>query len=105
MNPDQARTTIGDTFRQKFDDARFLYFIRNLVNHLDESKKQTWTRQYIKAAFADFVNHYTRLGTYTDKDGEKIDVLVIHLRKDTTLARGRVTWLNFVAYYLATGHG
>jgi len=105
MNPDQARTTIGDTFRQKFDDARFLYFIRNLVNHLDESKKQTWTRQYIKAAFADFVNHYTRLGTYTDKDGEKIDVLVIHLRKDTTLARGRVTLRNFVADYLATGHG
>lgn len=103
MNPELARKTIVETFKQAFDDARFLYFIRNLVNHLDESKKQTWTLK--KAAFEDFVNHFTRLGTYTDPDGEKMDVLVIHLRKDTTLARGRVTLRNFVADYLATGHG
>lgn len=103
MNPELARKTIVETFRQKFDDARFLYFIRNLVNHLDETKKQTWTLK--KAAFEDFVNHFTRLGTYTDADGEAVDVLVIHLRKDTTLARGRVTLRNFVADYLATGHG
>ncbi len=103
MNPEQARTTIVETFRQKFDDDRFLYFIRNLVNHLDESKKQTWTLK--KAAFEDYVNHFTRLGTYSDPDGEKVDVLVIHLRKETTLARGRVTLRNFVADYLATGHG
>jgi len=103
MNPELARKTIGETFRQKFDDARFLYFIRNLVNQLDESKKQTWTLK--KAAFEDYVNHFARLGTYTDAEGDAVDVLVIHLRKDTTLARGRVTLRNFVADYLATGHG
>ena len=43
MNPEQARHTIVETFRQMFDDARFLFFIRNLVNHLGESKRQTWT--------------------------------------------------------------
>jgi hypothetical protein len=107
MNLELARDTIEKTFRQKFDDARFLYFIRNLVNHLDESddRKKTWTKQFIKAAFQDYVNHFTRLGTYSDPDGEKVDVLVIHLRKETTLARGRVTLRNFVADYLATGHG
>jgi len=103
MNPEQARDCVEKTFRQAFDEPRFLYFIRNLVNHLDESKKQTWTLK--KAAFADFVNHFTRLGTYTDPGGEKADVLVIHLRKETTLARGRVTLRNFVADYLTTGHG
>ena len=103
MNPEQSRQTIGETFRQKFDEPRFLYFIRNLVNRLDESKKQTWTLK--KAAFEDFVNHFTRLGTYTDPGGEKLDLLVIHLRKETTLARGRVTLRNFVADYLTTGHG
>ncbi len=36
MNSEQARKTIVETFRQKFDDARFLYFIRNLVNHLNQ---------------------------------------------------------------------
>ncbi len=107
MNPELARKTIVETFRQKFDDARFLYFIRNLVNHLDESedRKKTWTKQFIKAAFQDYVNHFTRIGTYADPAGELVDILVIYLRKETTLARGRVTLRNFVADYLATGHG
>jgi len=103
MNLEQAREIIGETFKQGFDEGRFLYFIRNLLNHIDESKKQTWTLK--KAAFEDYVNHFTRLGTYTDPRGERLDVLVIYLRKDTTLARGRVTLRNFVADYLATGHG
>src|SRR5437667_10108696 len=103
MNPEQARKLVGDTFRQAFDEARFLYFIRNLVNHLDESKKQVWTLK--KAAFEDYVNHFSRLGTYTDPRGERVDVLIIYLRRETTLARGRVTLRNFVADYLATGHG
>ena len=107
MNLELARKTIAETFRQKFDDARFLTFIRNLVNPqsvtLDESKKQTWT--WKKSAFDDYVNHFTRIGTYTDPADDAVDVLVIHLRKETTLARGRVTLRNFVADYLATGHG
>jgi hypothetical protein len=103
MNPELARKTIGDTFRQAFDEGRFLYFVRNLLNHLDESKKQVWTLK--KAAFEDYVNHFTRLGTYTDPRGERMDVLIVHLRRETTLARGRVTLRNFVADYLATGHG
>ncbi len=103
MNPELARKIIGDTFKQGFDESRFHYFIRNLLNRIDETKKQTWTLR--KAAFEDYVNHFTRLGTYTDPRGERIDVLVINLRKETTLARGRVTLRNFVADYLATGHG
>jgi type I restriction-modification system DNA methylase subunit len=103
MNLELARKIISETFKQAFDEGRFQYFIRNLLNHSDESKKQTWTLK--KAAFEDYVNHFTRLGTYTDPRGERLDVLVIHLRKDTTLARGRVTLRNFVADYLATGHG
>src|SRR5258706_3287701 len=103
MNLENARKIIGDTFRREFDEGRFQYFIRNLLNHLDESKRQTWTLK--KAAFEDYVNHFNRLGTYTDPQGEKVDVLVINLRRETTLARGRVTLRNFVADYLATGHG
>jgi type I restriction-modification system DNA methylase subunit len=103
MDRAQATHLVRDTFTQRFDDTRFLHFTRNLLNHLDESKKQTWTLK--KDAFKDYVNHFARLGTYTDPRGERMDVLVIHLRKETTLARGRVTLRNFVADYLATGHG
>ncbi len=103
MDRSQSIDLVKKTFTQRFDEARFTHFIRNLVNHLDEEKKQVWTLK--KAAFQDFVNHFTRLGTYTDPRGERVDVLVIHLRKETTLARGRVTLRNFVADYMTTGHG
>jgi len=103
MERSQAITLVRDTFTGRFDEARFTLFVRNLVNHLDETKKQVWTLK--KDAFKDYVNHFTRLGTYTDPRGERVDVLVIHLRKETTLARGRVTLRNFVADYLSTGHG
>lgn len=103
MDRSQAIAIVHETFTGRFDAPRFTLFIRNLVNHLDESKKQVWTLK--KDAFKDYVNHFARLGTYTDPRGERVDVLVIHLRKETTLARGRVTLRNFVADYLATGHG
>lgn len=103
MERRQTIDLVRNTFTQSFDEARFTYFVRNLVNHLDESKKQTWTLK--KAAFQDYVNHFMRLGTYTDPRGERVDVLIIYLRKETTLARGRVTLRNFVADYMTTGHG
>lgn len=103
MERSQAIALVRETFSHGFDEARFAHFVRNLVNHLDESKKQIWTLK--KAAFEDYVNHFSRLGTYTDPRGERIDVLTIFLRKETTLARGRVTLRNFVADYMTTGHG
>lgn len=103
MDRNQAISLVRDTFNQRFDESRFANFIRNLVNHLDESKKQVWSLK--KVAFEGFVNHFMRLGTYSDPRGDRVDVLVIHLRKETTLARGRVTLRNFVADYLTTGHG
>jgi len=105
MNLEQARDCVEKTFRHKFDEDRFLFFIRNLVNHLDETKRAQFSGNYIKRAFAEQVGHYLRLGTYSDPRGEFVDVLVIHLRKETTLARGRVTLRNFVADYLDSGHG
>ena len=105
MNLEQARDCVEKTFRHKFDEDRFLFFTRNLVNHLDETKRAQFSGNYIKRAFAEQVGHYLRLGTYSDPRGELVDVLVIHLRKETTLARGRVTLRNFVADYLASGHG
>lgn len=104
-NPEQAIALVGQTFHQSFEADRFLNFIRNLVNHLDETKRTQWAGTFIKQAFKDQVGHYIRLGTYTDPRGERVDVLVIHLSRATTLSRGRVTLRNFVADYLSSGHG
>jgi type I restriction-modification system DNA methylase subunit len=105
MDRSQAISLVRGTFTKPFDEVRFRHFVRNLVNHLDEATKLHFSGNLVKRAFATQVGHYSRLGTYTDPRSERVDVLVIHLRKDTTLARGRVTLRNFVADYLTTGHG
>jgi type I restriction-modification system DNA methylase subunit len=105
MDRSQATALVRETFTERFDETRFRQFVRNLVNHLDESTRLQFSGNLIKRAFAEQVGHYSRIGTYTDPRGERVDVLVIHLRRDTTLGRGRVTLRNFVADYLATGHG
>jgi TaqI-like C-terminal specificity domain/Eco57I restriction-modification methylase len=105
MDRHQATALVAEVFAQRFDEIRFRHFLRNLVNHLDESNRQQFSGSYVKRAFAEQVGHYIRLGTYTDPRGDRVDCLAIYLRKETTLARGRVTLRNFVADYLSTGHG
>lgn len=70
MNRDQATKLVREVFTQRFDESRFLYFLRNLVNHLDESTRQQFSGNYIKRAFAEQVGHYVRLGMYSDPRGE-----------------------------------
>src|SRR5665213_830229 len=102
MNSDQARALIAQTFTHAYDKARFREFVVNLVNRIDETKAQAWSGQYIKDAFKDHVHRYERLGTYTSPDNEKLDVLVVHLTKESKLERGRTAIRNFVADHLKT---
>ncbi|MBP6948299.1 MAG: Eco57I restriction-modification methylase domain-containing protein, partial [Bacteroidales bacterium] len=74
----------------------------NLLNRIDESKAQSWNKQYIKDAFKDHVHRYERLGTYTSPDGEKLDVLIVHLAEGSKLERARTAIRNFVAHHLKT---
>lgn len=107
MDKKQAINLVEQTFPKPFDKEQFNRFVTELLNRMDDSPERQgrWTRQVIKKAYHDYVNHYERLGTYTDPEGRKLDVLVIHLKKDTTLERGRTRLRNFAADYLSTGHG
>jgi type I restriction-modification system DNA methylase subunit len=105
MESAQSRSLIRETFTQPFDKARFQRFIRELLNHLDESKAEHWNKTYVKEAFRRRINRYQRLGTYVDPGGEPLDVLVVHLEKDSSLERARTSLRNFVAYYLSTRGG
>jgi type I restriction-modification system DNA methylase subunit len=102
MNRDQAYTLIRQTFTQGFDRSRFSTLAVNLLNRIDESKTQSWNKQYIKDAFKDHVHRYERLGTYTSPDGEKLDVLIVHLAEGSKLERARTAIRNFVAHHLKT---
>ena len=100
MDLKQASNLIKETFNSSFDRIKFIKFIKELLNEIDESKAQSWNKQYVKHAFHDGVKKYERIGTYTAPEGEKIDILIVYLEKETTLERARTLQRNFAAYHL-----
>ncbi|MFA4880832.1 MAG: N-6 DNA methylase [Candidatus Doudnabacteria bacterium] len=102
MDKRQAQELVSNTLQNDFDKDRFIYFVKNLLNHIDESKI-FHARGYVKKKFkktTPIVKTYERIGTYTDPEGKKVDVLIVYLEKNNSLDRARTTLRNFVADYL-----
>lgn len=102
MNKQAAINLIADTFNSSFNENRFRHFIRNLFNEFDENKNASWITGYIKDSFKNHVKKYKRVGKYKDIDGNKLDVVVVHLRKKSALDSARTMQRNFIASYLKT---
>src|SRR3984893_311881 len=105
MSKEQARNFVRQTLTQGFDKARFRNFVLELLNEFDESKAFTSNKTYIKDAFKEHVERFERLGTYTSTDNEKLDVLIVHLTKQSKLERARTAIRNFVADHLKQRDG
>ena len=102
MNREQAKKLIKDTFEIPFDKEKFVIFIKNLLNRIDETKA-FHARGYVKQAFkqvAKVIKTYERVGSYTDPQNNKIDLLVVYLEGRDSLDRARTIMRNFVARYL-----
>lgn len=101
MDRQAAQALIENTFNYPFDEDRFRSFVINLLNDVDEGKAFSYLHgQYIKDSFKQHVKKYKRIGTYTDPDGSKVDVLVVHLVNPWALERSRTMLRNFAAWYL-----
>jgi len=105
MDQQAAGRLIADTFNRSFDDSRFRVFTRNLLNDIDETKTFEYHGQYIPDSFKQHIKQYKRLGKYVDPDGNSLDVLVVHLRKESALERARTKQRNFIGWYLNGGRG
>jgi len=106
MDKQVAENLISNTFNRPFNESTFSNFIRNLLNDIDESKAFPYLYgNYIRHSFADHVKQYRRIGIYTDPNGEKIDVLIVHLKRGTALEHARTRQRNFIAWYLNGGRG
>jgi len=64
------------------------------------ARREHWNKTYVKDAFKPRINRFERLGTYTDPNGEKIDILVVLLERESSLERARTSLRNFIADYL-----
>ncbi len=102
MDKLQSHKIVEDTFQNQFDKERFVFFIKNLLNNIDESKA-FHAHGYVKHQYKQtvgIVKTYERIGSYIDTDGKKIDLLIVYLEKENSIDRARTTLRNFVADYL-----
>ncbi len=101
MDKQTATQLIGNTFNFPFDEGRFRNFAINLLNDVDEAKRFDYiSGTYIRHSFKNHISKYKRLGTYTDPNGDKIDVLVVQLKNEWALERSRTMLRNFTSDYL-----
>jgi tRNA1(Val) A37 N6-methylase TrmN6 len=103
MDKLQAQILIKKTFENPFDKERFIGFIKNLLNRIEDAPF-TYQGQYIPDAFRQYISSLERIGKY-EADGSKIDILIIKLQKNTSLERARTMQRNFVAWYLNGSQG
>ncbi len=104
MDKESAKKLITSTFQNSFDKARFIYFIKNLLNQYDESKAII-TNDYNSSDPNNCINTYECVGSYIDPEGKEIDILIVNLKKDSTLKNARTAQRNFIAHYLKSCDG
>ncbi len=98
MNREQAKKLIIETFENPFDKNRFIIFLKNLLKSY-EDKSFVYQGNYIPAAFENYVSSLERIGKYTYEDKE-IDLLIVNLKKGSSLEQARTTQRNLIAWYL-----
>jgi len=103
MNKYQARELIVSTFENHFDKNNFITFLRNLLKSF-ENKAFSYQGNYIPDAFEQYIGLLERIGKYT-YDGKEIDLLIVQLKKETSLERARTMQRNFIAWYLKGSRG
>lgn len=103
MNREQARQLIKDTFEATFNKEKFIIFIKDLLNKIEESTF-TYRGNFIPDAFEQYISTLERIGKYTDGENE-IDLLIVKLKKEASLERARTMQRNFIAWYLKGSRG
>ncbi len=96
MNKQEAKNLIENTFSSDFDADKYQKFVANLFKKYSESNSSPT----IKNAYQAFITKYTIIGIFEDSENNKIDILEVHLNKESTLERARTAQRNFVAEYL-----
>ncbi len=105
MDKNSALNLIRETFQNPFDKLRFTWFIKNLLNHIEETPSTVYRGNIIPDAYKPYIHTLDRIGKYKDAEGNRIDLLIIHLKKETSLDRARTMQRNFIAWYLDGSRG
>jgi hypothetical protein len=103
MDKNQAVQLIRQTFEGPFDRDRFRVFVKNLLNMVEDAPF-IYRGKYIPDAYDQYVSTLERIGRYTH-GRTRMDILVVTLKKTTSLERARTMQRNFIAWYLNGSRG
>lgn len=96
---------VRQTFENDFDRRQFGDFINRLLKSADFREHFAQRGSNVRQAFRDKVSSFERIAQFADVEGNKIDVLIVNLRRDSTIERGRTSLRNFAADYLQSDRG
>jgi adenine-specific DNA-methyltransferase len=103
MDKVQAQRLVKEVFESPFDKDNFIRFTKELLNSYEEASF-VHRGNLIPDNFDQSVGSFERIGKYFDGENE-VDLLIVNLKKASTLDRARSTQRNFVARYLNGGRG
>jgi len=103
MDKSQARQLIRETFESSFDKDRFKAFLKNLLNTVEDAPF-IYRGKYIPDAYDQYVSTLERIGRYVQGE-TRMDILMVTLKKTTSLERARTMQRNFIAWYLNGSRG
>ena len=104
MDKRSAISLIQDTLENPFDKRKFAYLVSNMLDHI-EAAPFIYRGNLIPDAYKPYISTLERIGKYKDREGNKIDLLIIQLKKETSLERARTMQRNFIAWYLNGSRG
>ncbi|MDP1760108.1 MAG: hypothetical protein Q8L01_01465, partial [Candidatus Woesebacteria bacterium] len=100
MDRNYAIKLIQDVFQSPFDREQFIAFTKNLFNFLDTERNFLYRGNLIPDAYKPYIHTLERIGKYEDAEDNKIDVLIVHLKKKHAIEHARSMQRNFIAWYL-----
>ena len=103
MDKQLAQNIIRETFENPFEKGRFIGFVKNLLNQIEDATF-SYQGNYIPDAYKPYISSLERIGKYSDGE-HKIDILFVQLKKETSLERARTMQRNFIAWYLNGSRG
>lgn len=104
MDQVSAIRIIKDTLNNSYNKDTYTRFIRELFNSIEEAPF-TYQGNYIPDSFEPHIKSLERIGKYQDAEGNKIDILAVHLKKESSLEHARTMQRNFIAWYLNGSRG
>ncbi|MEW6110181.1 MAG: N-6 DNA methylase [Nitrospirota bacterium] len=103
MDKQQAQNIIKETFENPFEKERFVGFVKNLLNTIGDASF-SYKGNFIPDAYEQYISSLERIGKFTDGKN-KIDILIVKLKKKTSIERARTMQRNFIAWYLNGSRG